>query len=1496
MERFPVNSGSNPPPVSQSVYAPPKHITPPKLQLNPIQNTSGPHATRRKRKEVNDIPMLKLERIIGLTSSTNNMMATDPSSEQIAYAAGAVVVIYNYRRNKQVAFLYPPASVTNAVPGSNNVPPVNNPLPNFPAWSANAHPSAAEWASPSALGNDMNYGKQTSDEEPGKKRTSAGTRPKTISCLAFSSDGNYLAAGEVGHQPRIFVWNVKQQSLVCVLKGHKFGIVSVAFSSNMRHLASVGFQHDGYLNVWNWRKGIKVASNRVTSRVNAMAFSKDGSHFITAGLRHIKFWNLNSTTGKQPQGQNSFQQVETQVLDGRSGLLGTLRNNNFVDVICDPDDCQISYLLSETGLLCMFKDGRILDKWVDLQVRLACSLHVCSKYVICACDNGIVRLFEPRTLRYCGMLPRPNPLGVDLSSFVNVQQLEFIKETATYPDTLAIKFDSTSNKVTCIYSDRSLIIWDVKHLQRVAIYRSFISHSECVWGTQMYPHQRTKDNKSNANLPPFTFATHSADGTVRFWNIDNALPASDSTLSPTLTSPTSSSPTSYPSLVSPPLSLIASPSMKTSLPPSDQQGEANLHRNIFSKELLKMLYLDPEAMELAKIDKSLDMPDLPEHGIRALKISSDGKLMATGDRRGNLRVLQMDDWKEITYLEAHDSEILTIDFTTRTSSRDSPGLIASASRDRLIHVFDIQNDFKLLQTMDDHSSSITAVKFSMNGNKLVSCSADKSVIFRSKSPQQTVYNSYHNHSGRATVFNMELDVHDKYIAMVTGERRLNLLSLETGKLFRSCKPETIEEDAIGMTIENSGGSLIDVDLDPISGTFAVTAGSDKCVRLFDLNTGVCIYKVAAHAELVTSVKFLEGPNGIMRVASTSSDGSIFVWRLDTEVSKKMAQRAKDRTDRAKQAKSDVVVDRTKSNVQPVPQLSKPLPRLRRTSAVPTTKTIDPVRSERKSFSHTSKAEAKYDGIYNKLERVSPKPQNDPPASPIPMNRARARLSTPATRDPRNVVSSASTSRLSIMDMAASGSPAGASVESANPSPMRPANNTPRLRHRASHDVLLQERKGTLLPSGESISPVPPRQSFSNAHRTIAHRRSNSSVRLGSHDEMDPLSSSGSTSMPDLHAIAEGTAGKYPAELTAEPESLCDSDAEKDSFDDNTNDASTSVDGDDEPVEEEPMIFLAPFSDSSIPKPFQVEAADQENLNDGDDNKDDEATDTSAPTEEELHADDSDSSSEGNSDDVLVESIAMRNPPPMSTLRKNSLKRSGRMSLRSIVQSFNSLKPGNDPAPSPTTPRSESLTGLKRKMEQAKKRLSFSTRYLSNRNPQDGRIDDLKDVPSAKDLSMSIAPLETVTPSGKIVRDQSYNKLILTAEELAEINSTSGHHSSKRSPIPSETAPAQSTKEMVRNSVDHNQMLSTVAAVADGLQLLANAYQSPEHVQNMTPESKHQLTSSLLQSQASISDMLRILGHEPQSQTVSSNTDTTALLSQYSDMLIRMVETKLNSKQ
>jgi WD40 repeat protein len=39
--------------------------------------------------------------------------------------------------------------------------------------------------------------------------------------------------------------------------------------------------------------------------------------------------------------------------------------------------------------------------------------------------------------------------------------------------------------------------------------------------------------------------------------------------------------------------------------------------------------------------------------------------------------------------------------------------------------------FDLVQTLDDHSSTLTSMVFSDNGSKLISCGADKAIIFRS---------------------------------------------------------------------------------------------------------------------------------------------------------------------------------------------------------------------------------------------------------------------------------------------------------------------------------------------------------------------------------------------------------------------------------------------------------------------------------------------------------------------------------------------------------------------------------------------------------------------------------------------------------------------------------------------------------------------------------------------------------------------------------------------
>lgn len=43
---------------------------------------------------------------------------------------------------------------------------------------------------------------------------------------------------------------------------------------------------------------------------------------------------------------------------------------------------------------------------------------------------------------------------------------------AKYPDTIAITFDEVSKKITCIYNDHSLYVWDVHNIKKVNPNRS----------------------------------------------------------------------------------------------------------------------------------------------------------------------------------------------------------------------------------------------------------------------------------------------------------------------------------------------------------------------------------------------------------------------------------------------------------------------------------------------------------------------------------------------------------------------------------------------------------------------------------------------------------------------------------------------------------------------------------------------------------------------------------------------------------------------------------------------------------------------------------------------------------------------------------------------------------------------------------------------------------------------------------------------------------------
>lgn len=53
---------------------------------------------------------LELERVIGLTTTTANGLACNTGSDELAYLAGCVVVVYNVKTNSQTHFLTAPRS------------------------------------------------------------------------------------------------------------------------------------------------------------------------------------------------------------------------------------------------------------------------------------------------------------------------------------------------------------------------------------------------------------------------------------------------------------------------------------------------------------------------------------------------------------------------------------------------------------------------------------------------------------------------------------------------------------------------------------------------------------------------------------------------------------------------------------------------------------------------------------------------------------------------------------------------------------------------------------------------------------------------------------------------------------------------------------------------------------------------------------------------------------------------------------------------------------------------------------------------------------------------------------------------------------------------------------------------------------------------------------------------------------------------------------------
>ncbi|KAM9317614.1 WD repeat-containing protein 62 isoform 2-T2 [Pholidichthys leucotaenia] len=627
---------------------------------------------------------------------------------------------------------------------------------------------------------------------------------------------------------------------------------ALAFSHDGKHLVTGESGHMPCVRVWelDGSQAAEVQSHKYG--VSCVAFSTNNSYIVSVGYQHdmtVSVWDwkkgaiiasnkVSSRVFAVSFSQDSSYFVtagsrhvkfwyldaskerrvnSTVPLIGRSGLLGDHKNDVFCGVACGQGHMASNiYCITTSGRLCLFNGSRHLEAWVDLKTSSASCLAVSETFIFCGCSDGVVRVFSPTNLQYITTLQRPHRLGVDLT------QSTQNGPGAQHPDTLALTFNAAARHLTCVYNDHSVYVWDVRDVRNAGKLYSALYHSGCVWSVEIYPDLA---DPSQACLPPSSFLTCSSDNTIRLWHTD---------------------------------------------PPTG-------HRNLYSNDLLRILYMGEDTQHLQPdVEKGEASGADGKTGIRVLGISPDGQHLAAGDRCGNLRIFGLKFLDELAKIEAHDSEVLCLEFSPMSTGVK---LLASASRDRLIHVFNLEKNYSLEQTLNDHSASITAVKFTGENPevRMVSCGADKSIYFQTA--EQTAdsfqFSRSHHVVEKTTLYDMDLDSSRTHVAIACQDRNVRVYNVGTGKLKRCLKGSSSDE-----------GALLKVQMDS-SGSYLATSCSDKNITIIDYESGECIATLFGHSEIVTCMRFSQDCRHLVTV---SVDSCVFVWRLDSQMTATMRKR------------------------------------------------------------------------------------------------------------------------------------------------------------------------------------------------------------------------------------------------------------------------------------------------------------------------------------------------------------------------------------------------------------------------------------------------------------------------------------------------------------------------------------------------------------------------------------------------------------------------------
>ncbi len=239
--------------------------------------------------------------------------------------------------------------------------------------------------------------------------------------------------------------------------------------------------------------------------------------------------------------------------------------------------------------------------------------------------------------------------------------------------------------------------------------------------------------------------------------------------------------------------------------------------------------------------------------VRSVIFSPDGKLLATGDTDGIVRLWEASSFREILTCKGHTNVVESVAF-----SPDGK-ILVSGSYDKTIKLWDVKTG-ECLKVFQGHTESVMSVTFNPDGNILASGSFDRTIrLWDIRTGECLKILQGHT----KVVLSVAFHPVDEMLASGSGDNTVRLWNIGSGQCLKILHGYT--------------KNVFSVAFHP-AGEILASGSGDKTVKLWNIGSGECLKTLEGHGDQIRSIAFSRSGEIL---ASGSYDRTAKLWDICT---------------------------------------------------------------------------------------------------------------------------------------------------------------------------------------------------------------------------------------------------------------------------------------------------------------------------------------------------------------------------------------------------------------------------------------------------------------------------------------------------------------------------------------------------------------------------------------------------------------------------------------